>query len=143
MRLYSGTEQFKVYLQGQAYRINDSRYSRLPSTQAQDIMLANNVVVSITFDPETDQYQFNLDEPFQLIWASASGATKWHWGWYTVDRYALQGGETLSFYAIDLYQYIDEYQDIGDSEQEATFIEQHGDYLGSLKLHEDDTWKVV
>lgn len=67
MRLYSGTEQFKVYLQGQAYRINDSRHSRPPSTQAQDIMLANNVVVSITFDPETDQYQFNLDEPFQLI----------------------------------------------------------------------------
>ena len=75
--------------------------------------------------------------------ASASGATKWHWGLYTVDRYALQGGQTLSFYAIDLYQYQDEYQDIGDSEQEATFIEQHGEYLGSLKLHEDDTWKVV
>lgn len=142
MRLYSGTEQFKVYLQGQAYRIRNSRHSRPPSTQAQDIMLANNVVVSITFDPETDQYQFNLDEPFQLIWASASGATKWHWGWHTVDRYTLQGGETLSFYAIDLYQY-DEYQDIGTSEQEATFIEQHGEYLGSLKLHEDDTWKVV
>ena len=140
MKLYSGTGQFKVYLQGQVYQIKNSR---LPSTQAQDIMLANNVVISSTFDPETDQYQFNMDEPFALIWASASGASKWHWGHPTVDRYALQGRQTLSFYAIDLYQCLDEYQDLGDSEQEATFIEQHGEYLGSIKLQGDDTWRVV
>lgn len=140
MRLYSGTEQFKVYLQGQAYRI---RNSRLPSTQAQDIMLANNVVVGITFDPEADEYRFNMDEPFQLIWTSST--SKLHWGYPNVDRYALQGGQTLSFYAIDLYQYIDvdEYQDLEDPKQEASFIEQHGEYLGSIKLRGDDTWKVV
>ena len=141
MKLYSGTEQFKVYLQGQAYRIKNSR---LPSTQAQDIMLANNVVVSITFDPETDQYQFNMDEPFQLIWTSST--SKLHWGFPNVDRYALQRGQTLSFYAIDLYQHYDEYSKIsgnGSTGQEASFIEQHGEYLGSIKLRGDDTWKVV
>lgn len=139
MRLYSGTEQFKVYLQGQAYRI---RNSRLPSTQAQDIMLANNVVVGITFDPEADEYRFNMDEPFQLIWTSST--SKLHWAFPNVDRYALQGGQTLSFYAIDLYQHSDEYSKIwNNSGQEASFIEQHGEYLGSIKLRGDDTWKVV
>lgn len=138
MKLYSGTGQFKVYLQGQAYMIKNSKPL---STQAQDIILSNNVVISSTFDPETSQYQFNMDEPFQLIWTS--GTAKWHWGWHDVDRYALQWGQTLSFYAIDLYQYYDEYPQGSSTEQEASFIEQHGEYLGSIKLRGDDTWKVV
>lgn len=141
MKLYSGTGQFKVYLQGQAYMIKNSKPL---STQTQDIILSNNVVISSTFDSEAGQYQFNSDEPFQLIWTS--GTTKYHWGWSTVDRYALQGGQTLSFYAIDLYQYYDEYSKIsgtGITGQEASFIEQHGEYLGSIKLRGDDTWKVV
>jgi hypothetical protein len=138
MKLYSGTGQFKVYLQGQAYMIKNSKPL---STQAQDIILSNNVVISSTFDPESGQYAFNLDEPFQLIWTSST--TKLHWGWFTVDRYALQGGQTLSFYAIDLYQHQDEYSKICGTEQEISFIEQHGEYLGSIKLRGDDTWKVV
>lgn len=137
MKLYSGTGQFKVYLQGQAYMIKNSKPL---STQAQDIILSNNVVISSTFDPEYGQYTFNLDEPFQLVWTS--GTTKLHWGFSVVDRYALQRGQTLSFYAIDLYQYYDEYPQ-GSTEQEASFIEQHGEYLGSIKLRGDDTWKVV
>lgn len=88
------------------------------------------------------QFSANFDLQLLAAYGDDSGERIQHWGYgeynFNINKVYIPGGDTLYFeiYAFNLYS-VDDFP-WGNGEDEAAYIQSHGEYIGTLKLVELD-----
>ena len=89
------------------------------------------------------QFSANFDLQLLAAYGDGSGQKIQHWGYggynFNINKVYITRGDTLYFeiYDYDLYS-ANDYPWSGTGEDEAAYIQSHGEYIGTLKLVELD-----